>query len=158
MITFFALQAEQRFGVKSKEAERFLKFAVVGTIGFIVDFGLLFVLKELVGLESTVLANTISFCAAVVSNFTLNRFWTYPDSRSKRLRAQLSQFTLVSIVGLLINDLIVHFLEHPFQLLLDSSFTFLPVAGYIPAKIVATIVVLFWNFFINRHWTYNDIQ
>ncbi len=158
MITFFALQAEQHFGVKSKEAERFLKFAVVGTIGFIVDFGLLFFLKEFVGLESTVLANTISFSAAVVSNFTFNRFWTYPDSRTKKLGSQLIQFTMVSLIGLLINDLIVHFLEHPFQLLVDSSLTFLPVAGYIPAKVVATIVVLFWNFFVNRRWTYNDVQ
>ena len=158
MITFFALQAEQRFGVKSKEAERFLKFAVVGTIGFIVDFGLLFILKEFVGVESTILANTISFSAAVVSNFTFNRFWTYHDSRTKKLGSQLVQFTMVSLIGLLINDLIVHFLEHPFQLLLDSNLTFLPVDGYIPAKVIATIVVLFWNFFVNRRWTYNDVK
>ena len=23
---------------------------------------------------------------------------------------------------------------------------------------VAVIVVLFWNFFANRHWTYNDVE
>ena len=157
MITFFAAQAELRLGMNSKEAERFLKFAVVGTIGFIVDFGLLYILKEFVGLP-TIIANTFSFCAAVVSNFTLNRYWTYPDSRSKKLSAQLIQFTLVSLIGLLINDIIVVLLEHPFQSLLDTGFTFLPIAGYIPAKIVATVVVLFWNFFINRRWTYNDVQ
>jgi len=156
MITFFAAQAELRLGMNHKEAERFLKFAVVGTVGFIVDFGLLFILKEFAGLP-TIIANTISFCAAVVSNFTLNRYWTYPDSRSKKLSAQLIQFTLVSLVGLLINDIIVVFLEHPFQSLLDTGVTLLPIAGYIPAKIVATVVVLFWNFFINRRWTYNDV-
>ena len=62
MITFFAAQAELRFGMNYREAERFLKFAVVGTIGFIVDFGLLYVLKEFVGLP-TIIANTLSFCA-----------------------------------------------------------------------------------------------
>ena len=157
MITFFAAQAELRFGMNYREAERFLKFAVVGTIGFIVDFGLLYILKEFVGLP-TIIANTLSFCAAVVRNFTLNRYWTYPDSRSKKLSAQLIQFTLVSLVGLLINDIIVVLLEHPFQSLLDTGLSFLPIAGYIPAKIVATVVVLFWNFFINRRWTYNDVQ
>lgn len=157
MITFFALQVEQRLGMNSKEVERFLKFAVVGTIGFIIDFGLLTLLKEVFGLHTAV-ANTISFCAAVVSNFTLNRYWTYPDSRSKRLRAQLGQFLIVSVVGLLLNDAIVILLEHPFQALLDTSLTFLPLSGYIPAKVVATIVVLFWNFFVNRRWTYNDVQ
>lgn len=157
MITFFATQAELRLGVKSKEAERFLKFAVVGTIGFIVDFGLLFLLKEWVGIKVTVFANTISFCAAVISNFILNRYWTYPDSRSKRIRFQLPQFTLVSVIGLALNNTIVHLLEIPFDTLLNDSFLHLTNRGYIPAKIVATVVVLFWNFFINRYWTYNDV-
>ena len=157
MITFFALQVEQRLGMNSKEVERFLKFAVVGTIGFIIDFGLLTVFKEFFGFP-TVVANTLSFCAAVVSNFTLNRYWTYPDSRSKKLSSQLSQFLAVSVIGLLLNDTIVLLLEHPFQALLDTTFTFLPLSGYIPAKVIATIVVLFWNYIVNRRWTYNDVQ
>jgi putative flippase GtrA len=46
----------------------------------------------------------------------------------------------------------------PFDRLLDQL-TFLPIRldGYVPAKIVATIVVLFWNFFINRYWTYGNV-
>jgi putative flippase GtrA len=32
------------------------------------------------------------------------------------------------------------------------------VRGYIPAKMIATIVVLFWNFFVNRYWTYSDVD
>ncbi|MBP8001501.1 MAG: GtrA family protein [Chloroflexi bacterium] len=157
MITFFAAQAEMRLGANAKEVERFLKFAVVGTIGFIIDFGLLTLFKEVFGLHTAV-ANTLSFCAAVVSNFTLNRYWTYPDSRSKKLSSQLTQFLLVSIIGLLINDAIVILMEHPFQALLDTSLNFLPLSGYIPAKVVATIVVLFWNYFVNRRWTYNDVK
>lgn len=34
-----------RFGDKSKEVERFLKFVVVGLIGFIVDFGTVTILQ-----------------------------------------------------------------------------------------------------------------
>ncbi len=89
------------FGVREKEAERFFKFLVVGTVGFIVDFGTLAFLVEVMGFIP-VAANTISFSAAVVSNFTWNRYWTYPDSRSKRRRIQLLQFAVVSIVGLAI--------------------------------------------------------
>ena len=29
--------------------------------------------------------------------------------------------------------------------------------GYIPAKMVTTGVVLFWNYFVNRNWTYRDV-
>jgi len=29
--------------------------------------------------------------------------------------------------------------------------------GYNAAKVLATGVVMFWNFFVNRFWTYNDV-
>lgn len=145
-----------RFGIKPKEAERFLKFLIVGTVGFVVDFGTLALLKEVVGLH-TLIANTISFSAAVVSNFTLNRYWTYPDSRSKPISSQIGQFIVVSIIGLAINNTILVLLEGPSDRLLESMAITL-VRGYIPAKMIATVVVLFWNFFANRYWTYSDVE
>ena len=145
------------FGIREREAERFFKFLVVGTVGFIVDFGTLTFLVEVLGFIPVV-ANTISFSAAVVSNFTLNRYWTYPDSRSKRRRIQLLQFGMVSIIGLLINNGILLLLQNPFEILLRAVHAPAAISGYIPAKIIGTIVVLFWNFFINRYWTYNDVE
>ena len=146
-----------RFGVKEKEAERFFKFLIVGTIGFIVDFGMLTILVEVFGLMP-VIANTFSFSAAVLSNFTFNRYWTYPDSRSKRRRVQLTQFAVVSVIGLLINNTILVLTQGPFESLLRMVHAPETIRGYIPAKIVATIVVLFWNFFVNRYWTYADVD
>jgi putative flippase GtrA len=148
-----------RFGVNSKEAERFFKFLLVGTLGFIVDFGTLTFLVEVVGLEP-VMANVFSFSAAVLSNFTWNRYWTYPESRSKRKRVQLIQFAVVSTLGLMINSLILFLLEGPFNALFTLPFfSFLPEdVGYLPAKMVATVVVLFWNFFVNRYWTYGNVD
>lgn len=155
MISIF-VKIASRFGINAKEAERFFKFLVVGTIGFVVDFGTLGVLKELVGLP-TLVANTISFSAAVVSNFTLNRFWTYPDSRGKKISSQIGQFAVVSVIGLIINNGILALLESPFDAIL-ADVTQTSLKGYIPAKVLATIVVLFWNFFVNRYWTYNDVS
>ncbi len=154
MISFLTSIAA-RFGTNPKEAERFIKFALVGTVGFVVDFGTLAFLKEVIGLP-TLLANSISFSAAVTSNFILNRYWTYPDSRSKRLWLQMGQFFAVNIVGLVINNSILYVLEGVF----NGWLVMVPLLadrGYIFAKMVATIVVLFWNFFVNRHWTYNDV-
>jgi putative flippase GtrA len=150
------VRVANRFGIEAKEAERFFKFLVVGTVGFVVDFGILALLKEVVGLP-TLLANTISFSAAVISNFTFNRYWTYPDSRAKSIVSQIGQFAIVSILGLAINNTILILLESPFDALL-LSLSISAIRGYIPAKVVATVVVLFWNFFVNRHWTYNDVQ
>ena len=150
--------AADRTGVNPVELTRFIKFAVVGSIGFIVDFGTLTILVEIFGLFE-IFANVFSFSAAVVSNFLFNRYWTYPDSRSKDIWRQLAQFALVNIIGLGINTLVLFLLLTPFNTLIDT----LDVApmigrGYIPAKIVGTVIVLFWNFFVNRYWTYNDVE
>jgi len=150
------VQLADRFGINPKEAERFSKFLVVGTIGFVVDFGTLTLLKEIFQFP-TLLANTISFTMAVISNFTLNRYWTYPDSRQKSLAGQLGQFAVVSIIGLAINNGLLLWLEGPFDNLL-ATIEFMVGRGYIPAKAIATVVVLFWNFFVNRYWTYNDVD
>ncbi len=171
MIAQFVRLAE-RFGIKSKEAVRFAKFMVVGTIGFIIDFGMLTILIEIVDLPSLVaentqfseqagfiLANTISFTLAVVSNFSFNRYWTYPESRSRRKRVQLPQFALVSSVGLLLNNVIFALTTPIFNRILETL-TFIPIGieGYIPAKMMATIAVLFWNYFVNRYWTFGDVE
>jgi putative flippase GtrA len=170
MIQFLASFAG-RFGMHPKEAERFIKFLFVGTWGFIIDFGTLTFLVEVVKVpelveeltlfSSTVgliFANTISFSLAVVSNFTFNRYWTYPESRGKRKRVQLPQFTIVSVIGLILNNFILAVLHTPFDAVL-VQFPAVPASidGYVPAKMVATVVVLFWNFFVNRFWTYSNV-
>jgi putative flippase GtrA len=131
------------------EAERFLKFSVVGTIGAIVDFSVLNFGIQVLGLYKGI-ANTISFSVAVMSNFTWNRLWTYPESRGKPLGPQLGQFFVVNVGGLIINQAIFLSLDH---------FVFAPwgVWGYNVSKVIAIGVVLFWNFGVNRLWTYKDI-
>jgi putative flippase GtrA len=149
-----------------REITRFLKFAVVGTIGAVVDFGALYILHVWLGLP-LVLANTLSFTSAVLSNFAWNRYWTYPDSRSKPIGAQLVQFFVVNIVGWGINTAILLGLRAPCTALVSEIgsrtawFTDPETAyklGYNLAKVVATGVVLFWNFIINRFWTYSDVD
>lgn len=146
-----------------REKERFLKFALVGTFGAGVDFGTFHLLVSLLGMNA-VLASVLSFTAAISSNFIWNRFWTYPDSRSKPLHHQLTTFFLVNIVGLGIRTPIFASLESPLRHFFEG-FEFLPFwlvtadrLGYTFALGVAVVVVMFWNFYINRYWTYNDID
>lgn len=149
-----------------KELARFLKFSVVGVIGAVVDFGTLYLLHVVLSLP-IVLANTCSFTAAVLSNFTWNRYWTYPDSRSKPIRRQLLQFFVVNIAGWGINTGILLLLRYPCTALMTSLSSHMPLladpelaykVGYNLAKAIATGVVLFWNFFVNRFWTYSDVS
>jgi putative flippase GtrA len=146
-----------------KERTRFFRFAVVGIIGAVVDFGTFNLLTNFADF-SAVWASVISFIAAIISNFTWNRYWTYPDSRSKPIGRQLIQFSVVSIIGLVIRTPLIALLEPLFNRLF-SDFAFLPI-NFLTAEFlannlalaIAVIVVMFWNFFINRYWTYSDIE
>lgn len=148
--------------INHRERTRFFRFAVVGIIGAVVDFGVMNLLTHVFSSPLT-FAGTVSFLAAVLSNFTWNRYWTYPDSRSKPIPKQLIEFTIVNAAGLLIRVPILALLERP----LYRFFIWLPIHlfAFSPDFLaknctlaVAVIIVMFWNFFVNRYWTYNDVE
>ncbi len=145
-----------------RERTRFLRFAMVGVIGAVVDFGTFNFLTITTPIPA-VWASVISFTAAVVSNFLWNRFWTYPNSRSKAISRQVGQFILVSVIGLGIRTPLFAFLEKVllrfFAGVLPKNF-FLPstFVGHNTALAIAILVVMLWNFFANRYWTYNDVS
>jgi putative flippase GtrA len=141
-----------------KERTRFFRFLTVGAIGFVVDFGVYNLLTILGVLP--LLAQAFSFGAALLSNFTWNRYWTYPDSRTKRKRVQLTQFFVVSVVGLTIRTPIFAGAHYFLRLGLEKYFA-LPLLETLAnnlALAMAVGVVMFWNFFVNRYWTYADVK
>src|SRR5512134_1868082 len=93
-----------------KERTRFLKFATVGALGSVIDIGIANLLTHWFDMR-LVWAGSLSFICAVISNFTLNRYWTYPDSRSRPLLHQLGMFFLVNSIGIAIRIPILHFVE-----------------------------------------------
>ncbi len=167
-----------------KEFTRFARFLVVGTTGFVVDFGVFNLLIRTVGLpdvlifnvliDGAVFAQAISFTLAAMNNFFWNRFWTYPDSRSKPILRQFGQFFVLSLIGLLIRTPIFSLLSGPAQAIVNSL-PYGPFAGLLNFAVTvvhltldqiannaalagAVIVVLFWNFFSNRFITYGDVK
>ena len=139
------------FARRPKEFVRFLKFATVGMIGMVVDLTVLNVMHKVFGLPLLV-ANTISFTTAVISNFTWNRLWTFPESRERPIGSQLGQFALVNVVGLAINNLVLWLAFQVTQQIVPDPW------DYNLAKVLAIGVVLFWNYFVNRAWTYKGIE
>ncbi|MBN1177581.1 MAG: GtrA family protein [Anaerolineae bacterium] len=169
-----------------KEIIRFLKFAAVGAIGAVVDFGVYNLLLNpfarwmgegnqvhamLTGLGLTSdqiialapsLASTVSFVLAIISNFIWNRYWTYPDSRSKPLGRQFVQFFVVNVSGIVIRAPLIALTHRPLAGLVER---FLPPLAANAARwgknlalALAVGIVMFWNFFINRYWTYSDVK
>ena len=157
---------------KRKEAKRFIKFGIVGALGAVIDIGGLNLLIFGFGWSSVagkLLANVISTSVAIISNFTWNRLWTFPESRERKKRVQLVQFTLVNLVGLALNTGIFYLADHYLYVPLLNSQVFSPGGQFILApfeaeslaiqlaKITAIGIVLFWNFGANRLWTYRGL-
>ncbi len=162
-------------GSKAKELERFLKFAVVGVIGAIIDLGVTNLLLATIlkptpeNITPSLIAASIGFTLAVTSNFIWNRYWTYPDSRSTPLPKQIAQFFVVNLVGLGIRGLVVRFFTNPFGTIIEQEahqfFPSLIMASDTPTKLgtnaailLALVIVMLWNFFVNRRWTYGDVK
>ena len=143
-----------------KERIRFLKFSFVGVTGTIVDFGIMNLMRLVFNLP-LVWAQGISFSCAVINNFIWNRYWTYPESQKEAVTKQLIQFSIISVVGLLIRTPLVPWLDNVLLNLLNVNNIILPIENFVVSQNVALAIsvgiVTLWNYFANRYWTFNNI-
>ena len=125
----------------------FAKFAMVGLLNTAIDFCIFYVLINYTylnhenGIVYLALAHIISFCVAVINSYILNKYWTF-KSDDKDVTVQFSKFMGVSIVGLILSTAILT--------LLVTYADF----NELVAKVAAIIIVLFWNYFANKFWTF----
>lgn len=120
---------------------RLLKFGIVGLSGMVIDFSVTWLCKEKLQLNKY-LSNSLGFCSAVINNFLLNRYWTF-ENTAHPFATQFIKFSLVSLSGLLINNLLLYF----FSKYIKSNFYLI--------KLLVTGLVFFWNFGINLLFTFN---
>ena len=121
--------------------KRVIKFGVVGFIGLLVDFSITYILKEQVEFNKY-LANTTGFVVAASCNYFLNRRWTFKSNNQKVLK-EYSFFLIISIMGLVLNNLIIWMFS-------DYSYSL----DFYLSKIIAVLIVFVWNFFMNSLFTF----
>lgn len=112
---------------------QFMKFGVVGVIAFVIDYGLLALLTELFGINYLVSA-TISFTASVVFNYVASMRYVFTHKEGMSRRREFVIFVVLSVIGLLINN--------------GCMWAGVELLGihYLLTKIVATAIVMIWNF------------
>lgn len=115
------------------------KYATVGLLSAVLDFSLLYILTDLVGLHYLASA-TISFVLAATSNYWFNKNWTFKSNGQHR--KQLPVFFTLAILGLIINNNIMYIAVEQLNL------------HYLWAKLFAAAIVTFWNFFGNKYLTF----
>ena len=120
---------------------KFLRFGLVGLSGVVVDFGVTWVCKERFRLHKY-LANSLGFSTATVSNYLLNKYWTFKAIGQQGMFLEFSKFLGFAVVGLLINNLVLFLLHGKLKL------------NFYVSKLIAIAIVSVWNFLGNYIYTF----
>lgn len=151
-----------------KPLREFVKFSVVGGVGFIVDFATYGFLTRILGWDAVfcvgfdgwrqtldlasirecgphypiVAANMVSVLFAITSNFFLNKFWTFRDPRGGVIATQGAAYLAMSIVTWSLNQVLTGL----FASRIDILHVLFGDTVDLAAKILAVAVVWFVNF------------
>lgn len=138
----YAVLTHNSFFYKRLHVKRFVKFAITGGIGFVLDFILTWFFKEKLGLNPYV-ANGVGFSAAVINNFYLNKYWTF-SRKGGSVGVQFSYFICFSVIGLILNTFLLFFFTN-----------YLHLNFYI-GKCMAIALVFIWNYSVNSFVTFKN--
>ncbi len=136
---------------RSGELARFIKFALVGGSGVLVNEGTRALLTRFAGLAypHDWIAACIGIEISIISNFLLNNYITFADCRGRGVKSfatRLAKFNLVSLIGAGIQ--------------FGLYFTLTRYAGMASppydtlANLIGIAVAMLWNFFSNNWWTW----
>ena len=123
-----------KFNAKTRKLLiQIFKFVIVGGIATIIDFVFLYIFREFCHFPVLV-SNTLSFCISVIYNYTASVKWVFDVNKEKNAKKQFVIFIVFSVIGLILNNIIMWI-----------TVDFLSIY-YLLAKVVATVIVMIFNF------------
>ena len=125
-----------------KLIEQILKFGVVGFAAFGIDYGVLMLLSQVLGVDP-VIAGAISFCVSLLFNYLASMRYVFKRRDDLSRSREFITFLLLSGIGLLINEVLMW----AGVALLGNSALMVTIT-----KVFATAVVMVWNFLSRKRW------
>ena len=131
-----------RLGIAPGRLEEFIKFAVVGGSGVVVNMGCFFFLTRYGGLNIK-FASPIAIEVSILTNFFLNNLWTFRKRKTPvPFYSRLLRYHLVTGLAGIVNY---------FTLLLLANVFGIPD---MVANLIGIILGTLINFFLNSMWTW----
>jgi dolichol-phosphate mannosyltransferase len=123
-------------------AKHAFKYYLVGASGVLVNLGILYALKEYVGLWY-LLSSAIAIYVSMTTNFVLNKTWTFKDTMVK----QSTLFMYVKFLGISVMGMLIQ---------LGYNYIFVDALHlyYILAAFISIVIASGVNFVLNRHITF----
>lgn len=122
--------------LKSDRFAEIFRFGITGGVSFLVDYGILFSLTEFFGVNY-LLSSGISFTVSVIVNYFMCILWVFKGVKQNDTKS-VALFVGSSVVGLFINQVLMWFFVEKIHIY------------YMVAKIIATIIVMIWNYVAKR--------
>ncbi len=130
--------------IHRRGVRQFVKFGIVGASSTIIDWGIYLLLTRIFGLFY-LMAKILSFGVAVLNSYIWNRRWTFRSNDPRKLK-QFIKFLTISMVGLVLNSTIMFIAVSKIKL------------HDIYGLVLATAIVLIWNFLANKYYTFKESQ
>ena len=116
---------------------QFFRYIFVGGTAFAVDFFFLYFFSDICGIYYLI-SGVLSFVISVLVNYIMSTKWVFNPDNSDNKVLEFNLFLIISTVGLVFTEILLYLFTDVFGLY------------YLISKIIAAIIVLFWNFIARR--------
>jgi dolichol-phosphate mannosyltransferase len=133
-----------RTGISQDRLEEFIKFAIVGGSGVLVNMGLFFILTRWIHIRIE-WASPVAIEISILSNFLLNNIWTFRKRDTEiRFMYRMIRYHLVTGLAGLVNYL--------------TLLALVRLAGLhdMLANLIGIVIGMFINYFLNSRWTWKE--
>jgi len=116
--------------------KQIIKFGIVGFLAFLIDYSLLYILTEYFKIYY-LYSSIISFIISLIFNYIASIKWVFKVNQQKSIE-NIIIFTILSIIGLIINQVIMYIMVEIINI------------WYMFSKLFSTIMVMIFNFITRK--------
>jgi putative flippase GtrA len=121
----------------------FVRYLFVGSTTFILDFGILYLLHGVIGLNLAG-STSVAYWVSILYNFILNRHWTFDAREKESLKRHITTYFMLLVFNYLF------------------AVTFVSIVGehvnYILAKALAVGISMLWTYYIYKRYIFIDTK
>ena len=134
-----------------------VKFALVGTITYVVDIVLFTVLKTTVLEPKPVTAKIVAVLVATIVSYVLNREWSFRTRGGRERHHEAALFFLVCGIGLVINATPLWVSRYVFDLQVPTvSMVVQEIADFASANVIGTLAAMVFRWWALRRYVFPD--
>lgn len=119
------------------------RYTFSGGVAFVADFGLLYVLTDVLGVYY-LLSSVVGFLAGQVITYLFSAYWIFTQRRFDNRLHEFALFVIIGVVGLLITALFMWL------------FTDLLHVHYLLSKVLTTIIATGWSFSARKFFLFSQ--